>query len=68
MIKKLKLSLLTTICLFYIPLYSQDLQIDNHNNMSIEMEELTVSMNDLNSNLHLLSITIMNLVPQKNIK
>ena len=67
MIRKLNLSLIVSLSLFYCPLNSKEI-LKNQEFPSSSVEEITEEMIYLNANLDLLSKTISNLVSRNRIK
>ena len=63
--RNLNLIIILGLCLFYSPLQTKEIS-KGQEHLSSSVEELAEEMNNLNSSLDLLSITISNLVSRNN--
>ena len=66
MSRALNLILLIGLNLLYIQTHSKEIY-QSREYTSSEVSELSVEMNSFNTNLNLLSITLLNLIPKKDI-
>ena len=66
MLRQFNLILILGLSLFYYPSHSTEIS-KGKEHLSYSVEEIAEEMNNLNSNLDLLSITISNLVSRNNI-